>query len=139
MDWGLYRCGTRESRFGCQRFYVLWWTSVAEPVCETKMRLRVAQHDSSYMPPEAIVALSDAYQKSLVSSYVCAVLLSQELFNVINAADMDLRADFYKHIVLSGGTTMFPGTAFVTSVLFCLRDDFSVKIMHANFCNCPNL
>jgi actin-related protein 2 len=29
-----------------------------------------------------------------------------ELFDCINSADMDLRADFYKHIVLSGGTTM---------------------------------
>eukprot|EP00283_Hemiselmis_rufescens_P021002 CAMPEP_0173439056 /NCGR_PEP_ID=MMETSP1357-20121228/20744_1 /TAXON_ID=77926 /ORGANISM="Hemiselmis rufescens, Strain PCC563" /LENGTH=378 /DNA_ID=CAMNT_0014404391 /DNA_START=239 /DNA_END=1372 /DNA_ORIENTATION=- len=33
----------------------------------------------------------------------------QELFDCINSADMDLRSDFYKHIVLSGGTTMFPG------------------------------
>ena len=35
--------------------------------------------------------------------------VGEELFNVIQAADMDLRADFYKHIVLSGGTTMLPG------------------------------
>ena len=25
------------------------------------------------------------------------------------AADIDLRSEFYKHIVLSGGTTMYPG------------------------------
>lgn len=31
------------------------------------------------------------------------------LFNMIQDADIDLRADFYKHIVLSGGTTMYPG------------------------------
>lgn len=31
------------------------------------------------------------------------------LFGVINKADMDVRKDFYGHIVLSGGTTMFPG------------------------------
>jgi len=31
------------------------------------------------------------------------------LFNMINEADMDLRASFYKHIVLSGGSTMYPG------------------------------
>jgi actin-related protein 2 len=31
------------------------------------------------------------------------------LFGMIQAADMDLRADFYQHIVLSGGTTMYPG------------------------------
>jgi actin-related protein 2 len=35
--------------------------------------------------------------------------VGEELFNVIQAADMDLRPDFYKHIVLSGGTTMLPG------------------------------
>jgi len=37
--------------------------------------------------------------------------VAEELFNCIQSADMDLRPDFYKHIVLSGGTTMFPGLA----------------------------
>jgi len=32
-----------------------------------------------------------------------------EIFNVINTSDIDVRPEFYKHIVLSGGTTMFPG------------------------------
>lgn len=31
------------------------------------------------------------------------------VFNMIQDADMDLRADFYKHIVLSGGSSMYPG------------------------------
>ena len=31
------------------------------------------------------------------------------LFAAINKADMDLRPEFYKHVVLSGGTTMFAG------------------------------
>jgi actin-related protein 2 len=31
------------------------------------------------------------------------------LFDMIQEADIDLRPAFYKHIVLSGGTTMFPG------------------------------
>lgn len=31
------------------------------------------------------------------------------LFNCINSADIDNRAEFYKHIVLSGGTSMYPG------------------------------
>jgi len=35
--------------------------------------------------------------------------IAEELFNCIQSADRDLRAGFYKHIVLSGGTTMFPG------------------------------
>lgn len=33
----------------------------------------------------------------------------QMLFNMIQEADMDLRSHFYKHIVLSGGSTMYPG------------------------------
>lgn len=35
--------------------------------------------------------------------------LSELLFNVIQSADIDTRLEFYKHIVLSGGTTMYPG------------------------------
>jgi actin-related protein 2 len=31
------------------------------------------------------------------------------LFNSINECDVDLRKSLYEHIVLSGGTTMFPG------------------------------
>lgn len=31
------------------------------------------------------------------------------VFDCINAADIDTRTEFYKHIVLSGGTTMYPG------------------------------
>eukprot|EP01006_Ploeotia_vitrea_P035636 TRINITY_DN65915_c11_g7_i1.p1 TRINITY_DN65915_c11_g7~~TRINITY_DN65915_c11_g7_i1.p1 ORF type:complete len:387 (+),score=225.82 TRINITY_DN65915_c11_g7_i1:152-1312(+) len=35
--------------------------------------------------------------------------IHEVLFNMIQEADIDLRADFYKHIVLSGGSTMYPG------------------------------
>jgi actin-related protein 2 len=31
------------------------------------------------------------------------------LFNTIQAADMDIRSELYKHIVLSGGSSMYPG------------------------------
>lgn len=31
------------------------------------------------------------------------------LFNTIQAADIDIRSELYKHIVLSGGSTMYPG------------------------------
>lgn len=31
------------------------------------------------------------------------------LFNTISAAEIDIRAELYKHIVLSGGTSMYPG------------------------------
>lgn len=35
--------------------------------------------------------------------------MAEMLFNCIQEADIDLRSEFYKHIVLSGGSTMYPG------------------------------
>jgi len=35
--------------------------------------------------------------------------LADLVFEVINASDISVRADLYKHIVLSGGSTMYPG------------------------------
>ena len=31
------------------------------------------------------------------------------LFNTIQSAEIDIRSELYKHIVLSGGSTMYPG------------------------------
>lgn len=35
--------------------------------------------------------------------------MAELLFNSINAADLDIRPELYKHIVLSGGSSMYPG------------------------------
>jgi actin-related protein 2 len=35
--------------------------------------------------------------------------LSQQLWNSIQACDIDIRSHLYQHVVLSGGSTMFPG------------------------------
>lgn len=35
--------------------------------------------------------------------------MSEMLFNTIQSVDIDIRAELYKHIVLSGGSTMYPG------------------------------
>jgi len=35
--------------------------------------------------------------------------MGDQLFDCINKADVDTRAEFYNHIVLSGGSTMYPG------------------------------
>ncbi len=35
--------------------------------------------------------------------------MADALFNTIQSADIDTRPEFYKHIVLSGGSTMYPG------------------------------
>jgi len=47
------------------------------------------------------------FQPHLVN--VEGVGISELLFNVIQSADIDTRLEFYKHIVLSGGSTMYPG------------------------------
>lgn len=54
-----------------------------------------------YMAPEAL------FTPGLID--VEGAGISEALFNCINSADMDTRPEFYKHIVLSGGTTMYPG------------------------------
>jgi actin-related protein 2 len=51
--------------------------------------------------PEAL------FQPHLIN--VEGVGIAELLFNTIQAADIDTRAEFYKHIVLSGGSTMYPG------------------------------
>jgi len=35
--------------------------------------------------------------------------MAELVFNCINSAAIDTRPEFYKHIVLSGGSTMYPG------------------------------
>jgi len=35
--------------------------------------------------------------------------MSEMVFNIINRADVDTRPEFYNHIVLSGGSSMYPG------------------------------
>lgn len=35
--------------------------------------------------------------------------IAELLFNTIQSADIDIRSELYKHIVLSGGSTMYPG------------------------------
>jgi actin-related protein 2 len=35
--------------------------------------------------------------------------MSDMIFDMIQQADIDTRSDYYKHIVLSGGSSMYPG------------------------------
>jgi actin-related protein 2 len=54
-----------------------------------------------YQAPECL------FQPSLIDNE--KVGMQHTLFNMIQEADIDLRPAFYKHIVLSGGSTMYPG------------------------------
>ena len=35
--------------------------------------------------------------------------IAEMVFNAIQAAEIDIRSELYRHIVLSGGSTMYPG------------------------------
>ena len=82
--------------------------------------------------PEAL------FQPHLIN--VEGVGVAELLFNTIQSADMDIRSDFYKHIVLSGGSTMYPGLPsrleremkqlYLERVLKGDTDKLSVSIYH---------
>merc|ERR1711916_250800 len=59
------------------------------------------------LPRERLEAAECLFKPELID--VEADGVAEMLFNVIQAADIDTRPEFYKHIVLSGGTTMYPG------------------------------
>jgi len=59
------------------------------------------------MSGERFEAPEALFQPHLIN--IEGVGVAELLFNTIQAADIDTRAEFYKHIVLSGGTTMYPG------------------------------
>merc|ERR1719265_729113 len=59
------------------------------------------------MSAERFEAPEALFQPQLVD-VECAGM-AELVFNCINQADMDTRPEFYKHIVLSGGSTMYPG------------------------------
>jgi len=54
-----------------------------------------------FQAPEAL------FEPGLID--VDSVGVADQLFNTIQSADMDIRSDLYQHIVLSGGSSMYPG------------------------------
>ena len=57
--------------------------------------------------PERYMAPEILFQPSLIGKESKGI--HEMLFDSINKADMDIRPDLYKHILLSGGTSMLPG------------------------------
>jgi len=45
----------------------------------------------------------------LILLYFYHFELLELLFNTIQSGDIDIRSELYKHIVLSGGSSMYPG------------------------------
>lgn len=56
--------------------------------------------------------------------------ISDMIFDMIQKASIDLRADFYKHIVLSGGSTMYPGLP--TRLYTDIRGRYIKEILKGN-------
>lgn len=54
-----------------------------------------------FSAPEAL------FQPHLIN--VEAQGIAEMVFNTIQSADIDIRSELYRHIVLSGGSTMYPG------------------------------
>ena len=67
------------------------------------------------MPDGRVVKISgERFQapEALFQPYLVGVEsqgIAELLFNTIQAADVDVRSDLYRHIVLSGGSTTYPG------------------------------
>lgn len=93
---------------------------ISNPSYDVKMEQKLAQETTvlveSYTLPDGRVikvgserfeAPEVLFQPHLVD--VESVGVGELLFNAIQAADMDIRPELYKHIVLSGGTSMYPG------------------------------
>lgn len=56
--------------------------------------------------------------------------MSDLVFNMIQDADIDTRSEYYKHIVLSGGSSMFPGLP--TRLEKDIRDRYLKEILKGN-------
>jgi len=83
---------------------------------EKRLALETTTLMASYTLPDGRVirlgreryeAAEVLFQPSLIDEEKGGI--HQMLFGMIQEADIDLRASFYKHIVLSGGSTMYPG------------------------------
>jgi len=56
--------------------------------------------------------------------------MADMIFDMIQDADMDCRAEYYKHIVLSGGSSMYPGLP--SRLEKDIRDRYLRDILHGN-------
>lgn len=67
----------------------------------------------AYTPQLARGASTSDVQRSITdtpcASSVRRLNRTEMLFNTVQAAPVDVRAELYKHIVLSGGSSMYPG------------------------------
>lgn len=87
-----------------------------DPNTESKLALETTTLIEKYELPDGRIIKMDRERYEAAEVLFNPHLIDEEqvgvsemLFKMIQEADIDLRASFYKHIVLSGGSTMFPG------------------------------
>ena len=87
-----------------------------DPMVEQKLALETTTLVETYTLPDGRTCKVGAERFEAPEALFQPHLLDIEgdgiaelLFNAIQAGDMDIRSDLYKHIVLSGGSTMYPG------------------------------
>lgn len=56
--------------------------------------------------------------------------MADMVFNVIQDAPMDCRAEYYKHILLSGGSSMYPGLP--TRLEKAIKDNYTARVLDGN-------
>ncbi|KAF8565937.1 hypothetical protein P879_05851 [Paragonimus westermani] len=86
------------------RGYAFNQTADFETLRQMKEKLCYIAYD---LEKEQSLALDTTVLPHLINHE--GVCIAELLFNTIQSADIDTRPAFYKHIVLSGGSTMYPG------------------------------
>ena len=74
----------------------------ALPACEVQLYIYLSSR-TRFRAPEAL------FQPSFVGLEAAGI--HEMTYNSIQKCDLDIRRDLYANVIMSGGTTMFPGIA----------------------------
>ena len=62
--------------------------------------------------------------------------IHEMIYNSIMSCDVDIRKDMYNSIVLSGGSTMYPGMSTSIYLYICIRLWFGFVFQYSKFFKC---
>lgn len=92
----------KEMEIKNNKSLIKWWLPfVLDPLTLLSDGRQIKLGAERFEAPEAL------FQPHLVN--VEGQGIAELVFNTIQNADLDMRMEMYKHIVLSGGSTMYPG------------------------------
>lgn len=76
------------------------------------------------------VSESEVLRRNAIRDQADFSLKSELLFNTVQAAPVDVRSELYKHIVLSGGSSMYPGLP--SRLEKEMKQLYLSKVLHGN-------